>query len=1396
MLRTFISQQSQIASSSIGDDTLAPGLGLVSESTDLESDLNSIRSMLKQLAWGQTNGNWYDNIQTPNSSLDGATPRGINLVNVSLTELREKRFLFRRHNRNEIVIGQHNFVTLNVNDGTAPMGVVASSTNSKGTIVSALGGEEYGIHSLAAISGTSPIRPKNLVLIRNSKSHDVLTTSLGGGQTIYGLLQVESGVDDGDVFNDVNARTQISFVYENEQGLLAPAPVQDVVGKSINYSYIIRDSLSSLPDDASLAGETFVDVPEAFLTSDITFDRALTNQGPKVAHTLTDVNIALAIGKSWVFKSGSNDLFALDSNGNLTISTSTNFNSTGPNTFTSGITTQGAVKIGSTGVEISSGSIKSSLDLSVSSGNRFIFSDNNNPGDLFGLENGIKLTSAADSWQKYNTVYQELGLIDAILSASNDISTLLSSSVHRERFDITITNDMSADVDIGTNSDGITSTGLFEDLSGLDFIKDVKVYLNGILLRSGTGSGQPMDVYPGSLVNNELTNIRFPFALRSGSHVAIVAYSRNGSIEAPEYTAPNYSTYVSGESGGDSSASYIVLSTTGSLSNERALSAGQGISINSSTPGSVVISTTQSIVSGTNASVIGYSPESNLSVSTQTIGTKLIEYVSVKDFGAKGDGISNDTTAIQNCLDYCFTNNKSVFIPTGTYVIYDTLVILWGMTVIGEPGSIIKRANAIDTLSYQTILSSSAYANYISASHTPETNLQQILYRASGDFLRAGKPASDPTATQTDIIDYNMYKAIRDNLTWFRMLTTQHPLNANKKLWADNPNNPTEDSPILRINGITFDGNYQGQGTPHELNFALEQQHCLFLAGSSTGNVNNYGVNNRHRLRTIIENCVFKNAAGDGISIFTSTNVTIKNCHFWNCYRSGPSVLSSNNIIRLVNVTTGGDEFNSVPQLEPTSDVNGKYNNELMISNCYFDALKNNSNLGTGADFGFNILGPNKLNVTNTIFNAGILGCGMGTTASYGVFNNCTIRQIGSAQDGVLFNRPGMLSFSGCEFVLPIISGTIYNNGISPPYRRLMTIKSYLSEPNQADQIVSFNDCLFRTDSDILQNQQEYTVQSVSMLVSAGTQHMASITTTTNHGFNEAVNTLASYDNVLVSLSGFTNPLYNKAYKVTALTANTVRIAFSEKFADNFSFVAGAAKIKLIPMTVGAYVDVMTGSCVSFNNCTFSGFSEALMFNRTKEIVVSNSHFDSFTAMTVNSDGNDVLGADGRSIGVIFSGNTFGKKFSALGLVAIPPGGPGKTKISFHNQEIPAHTSRFQILNSLYMKTNLIVSGSRVLTSNNKPWDKYQTFPGDMWKMNYAAPGQPTVYVSDYPDTTYITSSWYVDNQTVKIGPTASRPSLGSTDKGIMYIDLTLAANGKPIWWNGTSWVDSTGTAV
>lgn len=66
------------------------------------------------------------------------------------------------------------------------------------------------------------------------------------------------------------------------------------------------------------------------------------------------------------------------------------------------------------------------------------------------------------------------------------------------------------------------------------------------------------------------------------------------------------------------------------------------------------------------------------------INEKLAETISVKDFGAVGDGVTDDTTAFQNAINAA--TNANLYVPFGTYVISSTLTLPKTIRIYGDPG--------------------------------------------------------------------------------------------------------------------------------------------------------------------------------------------------------------------------------------------------------------------------------------------------------------------------------------------------------------------------------------------------------------------------------------------------------------------------------------------------------------------------------------------------------------------------------------------------------------------------------------------------------------------------------------------------------------------------------------
>jgi len=202
-----------------------------------------------------------------------AGPGGNFTIIATSTTIEQKRLLFRRQNLNLINIATgSNIALLSVSLGTTPVNYAVVShpllveSTATGSLVALLSGSEgvYGSHSMALLSGSSVLTPKNLVVVRDAWTGLHLTGT--NGRDVYGLLQIQSGSLTGDAFNDSTQKTQISFVEEtifNGTSSLHPVPTINVGGRTVQYSYISRTTIADVPEDAYLSNTIFLDVPES-----------------------------------------------------------------------------------------------------------------------------------------------------------------------------------------------------------------------------------------------------------------------------------------------------------------------------------------------------------------------------------------------------------------------------------------------------------------------------------------------------------------------------------------------------------------------------------------------------------------------------------------------------------------------------------------------------------------------------------------------------------------------------------------------------------------------------------------------------------------------------------------------------------------------------------------------------------------------------------------------------------------------------------------------------------------------------------------------------------------------------------------------------------------------------
>lgn len=631
MGRTFIEQDTQIYSSDTYSDALAAGSTLQSGATNLQDDLNSIRSQLKRAIWDDGAGNWYDDIPTINSK-----KRAIRDLNFDLDDLENKRFLFRAQVLTDITVPASaaatgtitavagaNLVdgeTFTLNDGIntptvfefdsgggvtgGNVAVTFTGGDSAATVAAAIQGAINGVgstllitassgggavtnlthdrggtvgnraitdtvadagftttgmsggagdikvlsqassetpteaaavnagtavgavvatlsadvgqHSLVEVTGPNAISAKNLVIVRDAVTGQPLQN--GNNKDIFGLLQAESGVVDGEAFNDTTKQVQISFVAENAAGNdLEHVDAVYTGGKVINYAYARRIDLDSIPETAFLSG-VFIDQSAA--ASDVTLNNAIDNQiGPA---TQTDRNIRWQITDTFSLdfedSTGARDLFKIAPNAagdavTVNADTITFTNPSNDTTFTNGVSfdTSGTqLNVGVTAGQIDSAGALTLLsggssDLTVRAAGEMFLDDSNQTGSAWTQTAGIKLSETTAEWDNFRTQFGEVSLLNAIYQARKG---------DRTKGVAVATTNIPADTNVtGAGGTPNIDAQLPAYLSG-NFVSNVDVYLNGVLLRNGANSGANHDVYPGTTPANG--DLMFEFALKGG----------------------------------------------------------------------------------------------------------------------------------------------------------------------------------------------------------------------------------------------------------------------------------------------------------------------------------------------------------------------------------------------------------------------------------------------------------------------------------------------------------------------------------------------------------------------------------------------------------------------------------------------------------------------------------------------------------------------------------------------------------------------------------------------------------------------------------------------------------------------------------------------------------------
>ena len=236
-----------------------------------------------------------------------------------------------------------------------------------------------------------------------------------------------------------------------------------------------------------------------------------------------------------------------------------------------------------------------------------------------------------------------------------------------------------------------------------------------------TWNGQAFVVADGSAQNR----ISLPFLqVNSGAATYVVGADNNG---VWSYYSPNLSPTLAGGSAGQVpwQISTNVTGFTATGTSGQLLQSGATNSPTWITPNNLLVTSTGS-------------------TTARTLANRFADVVNVKDFGAIGDGVTDDTAAIQAAVNAAPLIGGTVFFPNGTYK-FSGVTITKGISLIGEGYQ--------DSATH--FINPSATAPFFSFSNA--TGIKVSNFKASSSVTRTGGAfLSFNTTSRVKISDFYM----------------------------------------------------------------------------------------------------------------------------------------------------------------------------------------------------------------------------------------------------------------------------------------------------------------------------------------------------------------------------------------------------------------------------------------------------------------------------------------------------------------------------------------------------------------------------------------------------------------------------------------------------------------
>ena len=245
-------------------------------------------------------------------------------------------------------------------------------------------------------------------------------------------------------------------------------------------------------------------------------------------------------------------------------------------------------------------------------------------------------------------------------------------------------------------------------------------------------------------------------------------------------------------------------------------------------------------------------------------------HLSAKEYGAVGDGVTDDTQALENLFDAAYRTHKAIYFDPGTYLIRRALTLRTGMEIYGDSATIKKREAVTTTLTE----AASKHQTYIDVADASGFNEGDMFVIVEPDFANQ---CTFGIVTSIEGNRINFTNVISDTQSNFpgcirkyvsgRKVTTAFAL---LRSWS-----PRFDCDGVYIHDITLDGN-RISSEP-----LVWSNSCIHLDAyyPPSGYTGDTGIEYRHIQRNLtVNNVTIKNSPHDGISDQSMGGLHVSNC--------------------------------------------------------------------------------------------------------------------------------------------------------------------------------------------------------------------------------------------------------------------------------------------------------------------------------------------------------------------------------------------------------------------------------------------------------------------------------------------------------------------------------------